>query len=252
MMLTRMRFLLLTGSLLFASGAVLAGTRMGISAQDFDRCGLTVECQPFVACSDDAFGPGDGCFASCPESTDELPYCSGFLSANATEGGSWQVSSNFFLWGPDAPGPGGIAGTGLSFSGSRISESSFRINGVLGAYDTSDGSPIDRGIVEVALLRFSGDPTEFEDVYVESLAGLIAIGVVDPSDVLFSEVVSYSVGPSLNVEYDVDVAGVPDEEIVLFVAEREIVFVPAMSTGAALLLAFLALGALGRAVLMSR
>jgi hypothetical protein len=81
----------------------------------------------------------------------------------------------------------------------------FRISGVA----DSSGGVGDAGGVSV--LRYTGAPGGFDGVEAESPTDLVDLGLIVPGDILFTTTVQS--GP---FEFDVDVTGIPDSEIVVF------------------------------------
>lgn len=92
----------------------------------------------------------------------------------------------------------------------------------------------------VAVFRYAGNPAAFDDLSPWSVATFVEMGLISESDVLFAH--DFSPSDAATFEFELDVAGVPQEEIVVFASARalygyDVPEVPATSlTGAVVLL----------------
>jgi MYXO-CTERM domain-containing protein len=192
---------------------------------------VNVDCAPFGSCEDGQFELADFCLSNCEVTVGEVRHCSGFSSVE-TLADTWAISSQLFFWGPPFIPPAGAATTGLTVEATRVSPQLLDLQGLIdsGVYDPS--AELDPGPVEVSVFRFSGDPTVFEGVDVVGVDELVALGLIQADDVLFSEVLMYTAGDSVPFDFSVDVTGVPDDEIVVFAAESRVFFSSTTSTPA--------------------
>ncbi len=72
------------------------------------------------------------------------------------------------------------------------------------------------GPAEVAVFRFAGDPEAFLGLQVRSVTELVDLGLLEPGDVLWVED-AFPTGPHVE-SVQVDAAGIPPDEIVVFMA----------------------------------
>ena len=86
------------------------------------------------------------------------------------------------------------------------------------------------GTAELAVLRYFGDPSVFRGLDVGELSELIDLGLIEPEDVLLFEKFGGQ-DPEVNFSFEVDIAGLPPEEIVVFTSGsgREGLQVPGLS-----------------------
>lgn len=107
------------------------------------------------------------------------------------------------------PPPGGDTEEAalLGLIGRRMTVSTFAVEGYFYVFATP---PI--GAAEVAVIRYSGDPTAFDGVAAGSVHDLVDLGLIAPGDIL------YEVGFDAYAEFqfEVDVTGLDDDEIVIF------------------------------------
>ncbi len=101
------------------------------------------------------------------------------------------------------PGPSS-AGEFLEATGRRESEPVFRITGV--------SARAGGATQELSLVRYTGDPSDYQAVTAASTDDLIAAGLITGDDILL-RVVNEEI-PSV-FDYVIDVTGIPDEQIVI-------------------------------------
>ena len=160
-----------------------------------------------------------------------------------------EQSESFFEQNPEAPqGPigkawsvqdGVLQGAQITVESESLSEDTLR---VFGLYQRAANSEL-----ELSLFRFTGDRELLADEQVSSVFDLVAMGLIDPSDIVFVETDFPFAYPLDMFEFEVDVTGVEADE--LFVLASGIappcspVFVPAAGPYSLAALAVLLLAA---------
>ena len=191
--------------LLLVVGTVSQAEWNGASSTTFTLCSASVTCLGSPLCSVSTLGIGEGCYETCV-SPDPTSDCGG-LSLTSSEIG-------WFTWGVGFAGNGGTydditppTQSRLDVSGERLSDEVFVVD-----VEHSTG---DEGVfrAEVALIRYSGDPLAFEGLLVSNVDQLVTLGLIQASDILFFADTADFTTPS---QFDVDVTGIPDDELVLF------------------------------------
>jgi hypothetical protein len=108
---------------------------------------------------------------------------------------------------------------------------------------TEQATPLEPIFATVAVFRYTGDPNQIDGLEVSSVAELIELGLITEDDVFFEE--TFPLLQSMTDTFVVDVADVPDTEIVTFQSmTQDTAAVPAVSDRVALALALAALAAL--------
>jgi len=202
----------------------------GLSSVGFSNCYVEAKNTDGATCSDSEFVLGGSCAANC-----FVPAADAEISGQPP----WE-----------------IYGVSNSFHGDSVHSSLIYLQAVRSEpeFVTVSGfcSP-DLSGAEVALFRFGGDPSVFDGTAAMSVTEFVALGWIDATDVLFV----YDCSGSTQIDVDVDVDGIPDEELVIFgfaptsAGTVDGPPVPALSTTAAVVLVILLLGA-GVLVLRSR
>ncbi len=184
-------------------------------SDDFASCGNDLACPPLPNCQSNDFNLIGFCFADC-FAGEGIPFCVGTAQGNATQD-SWHASGLFAAFiqpGGDTPD----IQFDFQATGTRLSPEQLDLSGSVTLHIGFE-IPFDPGQVEVSAFRFSGDPTVFDGVQVPSVFALVAQGLIEPEDVLFSQELELPVPPGENTvpfNFTVDVSGVPSEEIVVF------------------------------------
>ena len=168
-----------------------------LGSPGFTQVFVRTECPGQAACQNDVFSTTDNSFA----------YCFGSgpspCVVNAYSSVGWSVGGLAGLVAVDH-----IDGTFTGLVGERVSARGFLVDGFV---DLTLGLS---GTVEVAVLRFSGEPTVFEGVEAASVYDLVSLGLIGNADVLAVTTVAVQ-GP---IALEADVNGLADHEILLFAA----------------------------------
>jgi hypothetical protein len=198
-----------------------------LGSNGFAYCYVDAENLLRATCSDSEIVPGGDCTATC-----------------SVYGAGGEVSGRY-LWEIEAESMSVVEGdfgqvVHAIVDGERISDEVFTVS-VGCSWDYLLGEP---GAPEIALIRFDGDPAVFDGTSAVRVSELVDLGLIDAADVLGSRV-CWAVVPQF--DFDVDVTGIPSEELVLFAGGRispssPIPPVPAVSPVGAVLLASLLLG----------
>lgn len=228
--LTLVVFVTLTG--MSVGNAVAEVNRWnGFTSTTFTQGFVRTSCPGQAPCQDDDFDLSGESRAEC------FPVGGGSTScvAGAYSSVSWNLDGNA----GHLPGPGGdvVISTFAHLTGERVDADLFVIDGQIHDFST------DPGPVEVAVFRYSGDPTVFDGLEADSIQEVVDLGIINSDDILAVETL-FNVGP---FDIQVQVTGLSDEEIVIFATGdgRIPPAVPATSTAgtAVLLLVMFGLGA---------
>lgn len=183
-----------------SSGAIHAGF-FGLQADAFSFCSSSAYCLEERKCIDQELEFGGFCWTYCGAGASS-PYHT-CQEVDSYAGYPW--------------GSGGRSGWREDDMG--LSEVSVDVQVVsspgvldLAIYSTRDYST--ESHIEVAVIRFAGDPNVFVDLEVVSTTELIDLGILDPGDVLFVKN-DFPMG-NYGTDVQVDTTGVPPEEIVVF------------------------------------
>jgi len=172
---------------------------------------------------------GLGCSLFCPPGS-ELCLVNA-IGVTLPEDPTWNSAGQIGVYAGDTQ-----AAVTVELSGERSAPGTFTLN--LWVFSFYAPAPVQ---VDAALFRFSGDPGVFDGIEVSSLDELIGLGLVDPGDVLWSEMLLVADDGEFSRDFTVDVTGIPDEQIVLFSSSTSDLplEVPALSNWGGLLLAAL-------------
>ena len=201
-----------------ACGFVLAGStaadnQAAFVSFGFASCGTQIGCATLPPCEASDFHLSGSCDASC-QTGGSVPFCFGSGTANVTQD-SWQTGGFFVAFlAPGGDTPDVQASFGVT--GTRPTPEQLDLNGEVFLHIGFE-IPFEPEPVEISVFRFSGDPTVFDGVQVPSVFSLVALGLIDADDILFSE--ALPIPSPLGFEpfsFTVDVSGVPSEEIVVF------------------------------------
>jgi hypothetical protein len=192
-----------------------------ISSDGFSYCYFLAENNSGQSCVDSEFAPGGSCAAGCG-----VDWSSGEVSGVVP----WEVQAETNVQGGDA-----LAGTDIGVVAVRVSSDMLTLSGLC---DSTSSAP------EIALFRYAGDPSVFDGTAAVSVLEFVDMGLIAAQDVLVTYD-CFTGGPNLNI--DVDVSGIPDNELVLFAGSDEPAgfsppVVPAVSLMGAAVLALLVLG----------
>jgi len=133
------------------------------------------------------------------------------VDASAVEPNSWgfYATSRYILEGDI------WLESALSVTGDRVSQHVFHISGDFQFYQCMLFHACQH--IEIALIRFSGDPAAFDAVDPKSVYDLVAANLIDDTDVLFVQTDFPSTSDQLTpLEIDVPVTGIRDEHLYLF------------------------------------
>jgi hypothetical protein len=174
----------------------------GVTSTTFTQVFVRTDCSGQSPCQEDDFGILENSSAQC--------WGSGGLVLDPCEASAWSGIG----W--DLDGRGGFFPTAgdtdwsniVHASGQRVSPDLFTVNCHVSSPD------IDVSPQEVAVIRFAGDPMDFDGVEAAGVADLVILGLIGTDDVLAVE--TYT--SNGNFELDADVTGIPDDEILIFVA----------------------------------
>jgi hypothetical protein len=205
----------------------------GLAALEFSQCYVHTTLGNAAPCQDDLLVVGDGCSLLCASAIPgEPPFGAGGYTSHSTIDN--QLGWRFAGLSGYSSGDLG-AGTSATVEAERISAEALMLTGTI---ETFSYQPVPTP-VELAVFRFDGDPTIFDGMEIRSVHDLVADGIILGSDILFVHVYHGDHGP---VAEEIEVVGVPDEEIVLFGAAKGFIPIPAVSSWGAVLLAALFLG----------
>lgn len=112
----------------------------------------------------------------------------------------WQIEGEGESYEGDA-----IWTSAVSVQAERITAGTLRVQGDCVDYA---GQP------EISVFRFDGDPAVFDGTAVTTVGEFVELGLIDAEDVLLVHQCSYDD----EFSHDVDVHGIPDEDLVLFAA----------------------------------
>jgi hypothetical protein len=198
-----------------------------LSADGFTYCHYDAENIAGETCSDSELTLGGDCQAACAVlgnwgyTVATIPW--------GTGGNTETVEGSEIYW------------TYSNTLGVRTSAEIFTLSGDCGYLDEHYAGP-----PEIAVFRFAGDPSVFDGTAAGSVSDLVELGLVEASDVLLL----WDCSDTGAFSFDVDVAGVPNEELVVFAAATAIPGfvtewqpVPAVSVVGTLALSGLMLGA---------
>jgi hypothetical protein len=197
-----------------------------LSGDAFTYCYFLAENTADQDCLDSEFVSGGGCSATC-----DVPGSSGAVTGFIP----WQLEGYTNVQDGDAFG-----GTEVEVAAERLSSDVLTVSGF--CWSTL-------GWPEYAVFRFAGDPSVFDGTAALSVLEFVDMGLIAEQDVLLVQNCP-SPGP---FSYEIDVSGIPDNELILFAGSDEQIGapfppwpVPATSpTGtAALTLLLLILGAI--------
>jgi hypothetical protein len=158
-------------------------------------------------CVESDVGNGDalnyvGCINQC-EAVTASSYMSNPWSANGDA--NWFYGDYF------------LPNTHLFAEGERLSEGQFVVSG--------EHLRVEGGALELAVLRYSGGPSELEDQHIGSVDDMVDLGLIAPEDILFvkSDFAAThddpkDVGSPSSFSFEVAVTGIPDAEIAVFVS----------------------------------
>ena len=209
----------------------------GLASAGFTQGFVRTDCPGQTPCQSDAFDEHD-IAVHCPFGIPQLPFT---CTVQTTGIIGWRLNG---LAG-HLPGPGGdaVVATIAFLSGERIDADLFVVDGQV------SGSGASMGIVEVAVFRYSGDPTVFIGLEAESIQDVVDLGIISSDDVLAVDTFVRD-DP---IDMQVQVTGLSDDEIVVFAAGdgRIPPLVPATNTVGAVLL-LLAMLAAGTGVILIR
>jgi hypothetical protein len=186
-------------------GNVVADTNRWntLSSPTFTQALLRMECPFQTPCHESAFAIGADSEVFCPGNVDDpVPM---ICAAEARGKLGWEMRGFAGAYPSDGP-CGTPGGTQAEFHGFRNSPENFGVSGVV-SHDMLPAS------VELAVLRFSGDPTIFDGVEATTVTDLVTMGLIAESDILF--LLTFDNWGDEFVE-DVDVTGLADEEILLY------------------------------------
>jgi hypothetical protein len=192
----------------------------------FTYCLAVVNCAPGEhMCTDSALGIATDCYAVCGAQPLGIGpgFCIGVTDAEAHT--DWQIlgggnneSLGYFL---------------LSAQGTLETPELFTISSTS---NHDGGGDVE---MELSVFRYAGDPSAFDGVQVLSVNELVDLGLIARDDILF---VTDLPDGLQHLSFDVDVTGVPANEIVLFgVGREDFTGVPALGVwgGVALVLTLL-------------
>jgi len=198
------RCALMVVALLIASSLALAGVPQGhaFAALDFGQARAQTACFGQPPCFDEAFEDvGDNtAWASCFDSVPNIPAC----LSDSRGGQRWDLDVfNGFLY----PGGGDIfpVQNGISVEATLTGDEL-----TLTGEAHFDYPPI--GLVQFALLHYTGDPRDLEGVVVDGLQDLLEQGIVTQGQVLYSS--TYT--EQTDIDMTVDVSGIPASQIVIY------------------------------------
>jgi hypothetical protein len=197
--------------LLLSTGTVARAEWNSASSTTFTLCSVAATCLGAPLCSGSTLGIGEGCYEICGD------------SVPGTECGATSHTWSEIGWYTTGGGFAGNGGTyddllpptnsDLTVSGNRLSDELF----VVDVLHQTSGEGFFRA--EVSLVRFDGDPLAFSGLHVTGVDQLVTLGLIGENDILFFAEAADFTTPS---QFEVDVTGLPDEELVLFVIEEGI------------------------------
>jgi hypothetical protein len=174
----------------------------GVTSTTFTQVFVRAECPGQSTCLADDFGILEDSWAECWDfDNPTLDHC--FASAWSDIGWTIDGRAGYFPTAGDTDWP-----TIVYASGQRVSPDLFTVNGNVITLDYNMSPQ------EVAVIRFEGDPMVFDGVEATGVADLVSLGLIETNDVL--AVVTLDVYG--NFQLDADVTGIPDDEILIFVA----------------------------------
>jgi len=169
----------------------------GLAASGFTYCYVIEPCTGF--CEDWVLALGEGCSKTC-DVIGELPEvpCGAGGQAEVSSALAWSIS------GEDESFDFSPFKVSMTASGERIGPSTFLVDGT--------SSIVGDAELEVAVFRYTGDPSVFDGLDPTSVFDLVESGIIEARDVLLVETTP-ALGGSFS--FEVDVTGLADEEIVL-------------------------------------
>jgi len=207
----------------------------GLASPGFSYCYCIDPCTEFLELW--LLAPGDDCERTCEAIGEQPGYPCG-----AGGIGTVQVTRDWTITGKDSSYGLEPFVVQLNAVGQRTGADTFLVEG--------DKLILGVGDVEVSVFRFSGDPTVFDGLGPKSVLDLVAWDVIASNDVLLVKKTD-ELGASFS--FEVDVAGVADEEIVMMTTGDGLsgVSVPAAGPWPVAVLALIVL-ALGTLVVLKR
>ena len=168
-----------------------------ISSDSFSYCYFEAENVDGENCVISEYVPGGDCGGGCI-----VPGSYGHVTGEL----AWEVSGE----GETILGDVGYWAA-VTVDGVRMSADMFMVSGACAYADPQFAGP-----PEVALFRFDGDPSVFDGTSVVSVSEFVTLGLIDASDVLLV----HDCATQGQFDLEVDVAGIPDEELVVFSGGR--------------------------------
>lgn len=182
----------------------------------FTYCLAAVNCAPGdTLCVESDLGIASDCNALCGvQPLEDGAFCIGVTDASANT--DWQIlaSGNQETLGSFLLAAQGTLETANQFS-------------ISGTRNQSGAGQIE---IEVSVFRYAGDPTAFEGLRLASVYDLVDLGLVASDDVLLAA--DMVAGEPEDFDFDVDVTGVPADQIVLLGIGRDVFGPPVPALGA--------------------